>query len=289
MSPRARLRFLFLLPIFAGCWTSAQHGDVIDERLRALEADDKDHGQALDAQQKRLAEQLPRIDAKLKEMTDTLEKVNRAAHRTGADVETRLDDMQEKMQELSGQLAEARHRLEGLQTAEQAALTETDMKLAAALGPQAMAELNAKEKAQKLAPAGRDDLFAVAFKQYKEGDPDVGRELFLEFLRRYPQDAQAGDAQYYIGDSYYQTGRLKQAALAFGKLQEAFPKSDRVCDARLKLGLSFSGLKMPDDARTAFEETLHRCGGKVAIAKIARQKLAELVHAPAHKPRRPAH
>lgn len=274
---RALIAVLSLLA--SGCWTSAQHGQIIDDRLQALEADDKDHQKALDGQERKLAEQLPRIDAKLQEMTAALEKLNRATHRTGADVETRLDDLQEKMQALGGQIAEARHRVEELQAAQATASQETDRKLAAALGPQAMAEISAKEKAHKLAPADRDGLYDVAIKQYKGGDPDVARELFLEFLRRYPADPRDGDAQYFVGDGFFQTGRLKQAALAFGKVPDQYPKSDKVCDARLKLGLTLLGLKMPEDARAAFEETLHRCAAKLPLAKQAKQKLAELARA----------
>ena len=282
-SPLALLAVLLL----AGCWTSAHHGDLIDQRLRGLEADDHDHQDAIAAQRQKLDAQLPRVDEKIQQMTETLDKLNRVAHRTGADAEVRLDDMQEKMQQLRGDLEETRHRIDLLTQALQQSSVETDQKLAAVLGPQAMAEVAAKEKAMKLAPADRPGLFATAFTQYKEGDLQVSRDLFLEYLRRYPSDPQAGEAQYYAADALFQGGQLKQAALSFQKVPDKYPRSTRVCDARLKLGLSLLGLKMGEDARAAFEETLRRCGGKVAIAKIAKAKLAELAHpSPAHHPRR---
>ncbi len=262
--------------LFAGCWTSAHHGDVIDQRLKALEADDQDHQAAIDAQHRQLAAQLPKIDEKLRQMTDALDKLNLVAHRTGADADARLDDFQEKIQQLQGELDETRHQIQQLVSGEQAVASSVDQKLAQALGAKAMAQVTAREKAMKLAPADRSGLYAVAFKEYKGSDWDVARELYLEYLRRYPSDPQAGEAQFYVGDCLLQAGQLKEAALAFQKVSDTFPRSDRVCDARLKLGESLLGLKMKDEAKLALDDTLKRCGGKLAIAKEARLKLDEL-------------
>jgi TolA-binding protein len=156
---------------------------------------------------------------------------------------------------------------------------EADRKLAAALGPLALADATAKEKAQKIAVADRPGLYAQAFKLYSSGTPgdvDVARELFFEYLRRYPNDAQAGEAQYYAADCFLQAKRFKEAALAFQKVPDQYPKSPKVCEARYKLGLCFMGLKMREDARAAFEETLKGCSGKASLAKDVKAKLAEL-------------
>jgi TolA-binding protein len=263
------MRRAAVLLLFAGCWTSAQHGDVIDSRLKALEADDQDHQEAIVSQRKQLAEQVPRIDAKLEEMNQTLDRINQATHRTGADVGVRLDELQEQLQHLRGSLDEVQHRIDQLVASDEA-------KFAAVLGPEAMAQVSAKEKAAKVAPADRSGLFAAAYKQVRDGDPALGRELFSEYLRRYPKDPQAGEAQYGVADSFYKEGKFKEAALAFQKVVDQYPNSSSVCDARLKLGLSLGGLKLLEDERAAFEETLRRCGGKVAVAKQARAKLEEL-------------
>jgi len=148
-----------------------------------------------------------------------------------------------------------------------------------------MAQLGAKEKAIKLAPADRSGLYAVAFQQYNARAFDVARELFVEYLRRYPSDAQAGEAEYYVGDCQFQAGQFKQAALAFQKVTDQYGKSPIVCNARLKLADSLDGLKMREEAKLAYEDALKLCGGKVAIAKQAKQKLLDLSHAP-HHPKR---
>jgi TolA-binding protein len=262
--------------LLSACWTSAHHGDVIDQRLKALEADDQDHQTAIDAQRRQLEAQLPKIDQKLQQMTDALDKLNAVAHRTGADADARLDDLQEKLQLLQGELDETKHQLQQLATGEQSVASSLDQKLAAALGSKAMAQVTAREKAMKLAPPDRSGLYAVAFKEYKGADYDVARELYLEYLRRYPTDPQAGEAQFYVGQCLLQSGQLKEAALAFQKVSDSYPRSDRVCDARLKLGESLFGLKMRDEAKLALEDTLRQCGGKLAVAKEAKEKLRDL-------------
>jgi TolA-binding protein len=275
----------------AGCWTSAHHGDLIDQRLTALEADDHDRRQQLQDLATQLQGQLPKIDAKLAELDETLNRLNSATHRSGADVAVRLDEMQEQMQKLRGLVEETQHRLDQLQSVAQSSAQEADRKLAAALGPQALADASAKEKAQKIAVADRADLFAQAFKLYNSGQPadiDVARELFFEYVRRYPADPQAGDAQYFAADCFLQAKRYKEAALAFQKVPDQYPKSPKACDARYKLGLCFMGLKLQDDARAALEETLNRCSGKVGLAKQVKARLAELNKSEkGRKPNRP--
>ena len=157
-----------------------------------------------------------------------------------------------------GLMDETQHRLDQLQSVTQSSAQEADRKLAAALGPQALADATAKEKAQKIAVADRPGLYAQAFKLYSSGAPadmDVARELFQEYLRRYPNDPQAGEAQYYAADCFLQAKRYKEAALAFQKVPDQYPKSSKVCESRYKLGLCLMGLKMRDDARAALEET----------------------------------
>jgi len=279
---------LFCTLALSACWTSAQHGELIDQRLSALEADDQDRRKQLQDLQTQLQAQLPKMDAKLAELDEALNRLNSATHRSGADVAVRLDEMQEQMLKLRGLMDETQHRLDQLQSVAQTTAQESDRKLAAALGPLALADASAQEKAQKIAVADRPGLFAQAFKLYSSGKPpdiDVARELFLEYLRRYPTDAQAGEAQFYAADCFLQAKRYKEAALAFQKVPDQYPKSSKACEARYKLGVCFMGLKLRDEARAAFEETLSRCSGKVGLAKDAKARLAELGKGEkAHKP-----
>jgi len=204
--------------LLAGCWTSAQHGELMDQRLAALEADDREHQEAILQQRKQLADQIPRIDAKLAEMTETLEKLNQATHRSGADVGVRLDELQGQLQSLRGLLEETQHRVDQMASSQ-------DSKIAAALGPEKMAALSAKEKAAALAPTDRAALLAVAGKQLAEGEPAVARELFSEYLRRYPNDSRAGEAQYGLASEYFKEGKYKEAALGFQKVPDQYPAS----------------------------------------------------------------
>lgn len=262
--------------VLSGCVTSG-HGDLIDQRLAAVEADSKDQRAAIESQRQQLVAQLPKLDDKLKEVSETLEKVNQATHRTGADVSVKLDDLMGNIQQLRGMIEETQHRLDLMGTAEQQAQQDSDRKLAAAIGPQALAQVTAKEKALKLAPTDRSGLYLMAVEQLQQvKDLDVARELFLEYLRRYPKDPQAADAQYEVAQTYYQAGRFKDAAVAYSKVTDGFPGSAKACDARLGVGLSFLGLKLKDDAKAALDETLTRCSGKATIAKEARARLLEL-------------
>ncbi len=266
--PEARLLAPLLLSL-SGCWVSSQHGDIIDQRLQALEADSQD-------QRKAIADQERRLLAKIEQTRAALDRLNSGTHRSGADLDARLDDLTEKLHELQGELSEALHHLQGLAAAQKANSTEVDQKLAAALGSQALAQVDAREKAMKLAPPDRAGLFAVAFQQYGAGAYEVAGQLFQEYLRRYPKDAKDGDAQFFVAESSFHAGQYKQAALGYQKVVDAYGRSDKVCDARLGLGASLAALKMRPEAKLAYQETLRRCGGKIAVARQARHALAAL-------------
>src|SRR5580704_13846537 len=122
---RNRLFVVASLGWLAACVTSG-HGDIIDQRLAALEADSKDQRDALEAQRQQLEAQLPKLDAKLKEVSEALDRLNQATHRSGADVSVRLDELEEHIQSLRGALEETQHRIDQATKVEQEAQKDSD-------------------------------------------------------------------------------------------------------------------------------------------------------------------
>jgi tol-pal system protein YbgF len=71
------------------------------------------------------------------------------------------------------------------------------------------------------------------------GDAEGG---FRDFLGRYRSHSLAGNAQYWLGETYYVQGDYKQAAQSFLSGFQDFPKSRKAPDSLLKLGLSLNRL-----------------------------------------------
>jgi tol-pal system protein YbgF len=103
-----------------------------------------------------------------------------------------------------------------------------------------------------------DQLYKASYSyllQQNWGEAEAG---FDEFLRRYPNDAMAGNAQYWLGEVYFTRGEYKQAASAFLKGSKSYAKSVKAPDSMLMLAMSLDRLGQRDAACQAFGELTAR-------------------------------
>ena len=77
---------------------------------------------------------------------------------------------------------------------------------------------------------------------------------FRQLLDTYPEDPLAGDAQYWIGETYYARGQYKNAADAFLKGYKTYKSDQKAPDTLLKLGMALAALGQKDAACSTFNE-----------------------------------
>jgi tol-pal system protein YbgF len=77
---------------------------------------------------------------------------------------------------------------------------------------------------------------------------------FRQLLDAYPKDPLAGDAQYWIGETYYVRGQYKNAADAFLKGYKTYKSGQKAPDTLLKLGMALAALGQKDAACSTFNE-----------------------------------
>ena len=65
---------------------------------------------------------------------------------------------------------------------------------------------------------------------------------FRRFLQSHPRDRLAPDATYWLGESYYQRGRYREAAEQFLKVSTDYASSPVAPEAMMKLGASLNGM-----------------------------------------------
>lgn len=74
-------------------------------------------------------------------------------------------------------------------------------------------------------------------------------ELALRtFVTKHPQDALAGNAKYWLGETYYVRGDFQQAAVTFAEAYQEYPDNSKAPDNLLKLGMSLAALGNTADA-----------------------------------------
>lgn len=88
----------------------------------------------------------------------------------------------------------------------------------------------------------------------RTGQFDDAEGNLRAFLALHGGHPLAGNAQYWLGETYYVRGRYEDAAVAFAEGFQKYPKSVKAADNLLKLGMSLSRLNKRREACTAFGE-----------------------------------
>jgi tol-pal system protein YbgF len=87
------------------------------------------------------------------------------------------------------------------------------------------------------------------------GQDYAGAEAALRsFITRHPQHALTGNAQYWLGETYYVRKDYRQAAVAFAEGYQNYPNSAKAPDNLLKLGLALAQIGEKSDACEAFAQ-----------------------------------
>jgi tol-pal system protein YbgF len=93
-----------------------------------------------------------------------------------------------------------------------------------------------------------------AFSLLKNGQYDAAEQGFQTFLGQYPNHTLAGNAKYWLGESYYARGQYDKASRTFAEAYQEYPKGAKAPDNLLKLGLSLAGLGKKEDACIALAQ-----------------------------------
>jgi len=132
----------------------------------------------------------------------------------------------------------------------------------------------AKEKVEP-PPAkemAENELYAKAKQDFDNGELDVARTGFQEFIKRYPKSTIADSAQFWVGEIYYRQKWYEKAILEYQKVIENYPKGNKVQASLLKQGFSFFNLGDKSNARLILKELINKYPSSNE-AKIAKQKL----------------
>ena len=103
-------------------------------------------------------------------------------------------------------------------------------------------------------PGDAQDQYERAKALLMEGNFAGAESAFTSFLNQYADNDLAGEAQYWLAETYYVRGAYRQAGQAFTDGLKKYPKSPRGPDSLLKLGMSLAALNQNDEACSTFKE-----------------------------------
>ena len=96
------------------------------------------------------------------------------------------------------------------------------------------------------------EVYQKGLEALKASDFAAAEENFNTVLNKYPKDKLAGNAQYWLGETYYARKDYGRAAVAFAKGYQGYKNNPKGADSLLKLGMSMQELGKKGEACAAF-------------------------------------
>jgi tol-pal system protein YbgF len=97
-------------------------------------------------------------------------------------------------------------------------------------------------------------LYQQGYAALLQKDYGGAETAFRQLVETYPSDQLAGDAQYWLGETYYMRGQYKNAADSFLKGYQNYKSGQKAPDTLLKLGMALAELGQKDAACSTFGE-----------------------------------
>ena len=255
MVRRSLLLGVGLLAGVSGCVTKGDVQQVQDDiALFKAETSRRDSARAA---------QLTQVIQMQQRVMDSLTNSRRAVGQLRGDLASDLYNIQQQLvqlQELTGQsqqrLSELRTQLEA--RGEQISSTTTGDTAA----PPAPSSTSA------------DQMYEASLAQLRRGSTSTARQGLREMLRTYPTSERAGDALYFIGQSFA-AENPDSAAVYYEQVVQKHPSSSRAASALYNLGLVAERRKETRKAREAYQRVVQKYPQSDEAA-LARDRLKAL-------------
>ncbi len=212
-------------------------------------------------------------------------------NQTLIDLMTRIDSLQNEVQQMLGQMEEQTYSMEQLQQRQRDLYLDVDRRL------RDLEAARASLSAAPITPAGgalpeptangavsHTDVVASqeeraaygrAFNLLKEGRYDLAVTAFKTFVQTYPQGPFVDNAQYWLGEANYVQRNFAVALSEFDKAVKNHPNSPKRADALLKMGYTFQELGQNDNARMSLNKVIKNYPNTTA-ARLAQKRLQDL-------------
>jgi tol-pal system protein YbgF len=206
-------------------------------------------------------DQMRTITGQIEEVTYNIAQLKRRVDTLASDIDQRLSALEHHdggstpaaADQASSGDAQARRAAPpngaGANPAEPASRSGVLGQLPASSGEQTAA---APATAANLPAGNSQDQYNYAFGLLRQADYPGAEQALRAFIQRYPNDPLAGNAQYWLGETYYVRKDYNNAASVFAEGYQKYPKGGKAADNLLKLGMALGQLGQKADACRAF-------------------------------------
>jgi tol-pal system protein YbgF len=193
-----------------------------------------------------------------------------------ADLLQQIDSLQTEVRNLRGKIEVQDNEIERLKARQRELFSDIDKRVSDLEHRGTAVPAAAAAPAAASAPTAQEQqAYDAAFNLLKQGSYDRASKAFTDFIAKYPQSSLGGNAQYWLGQTYYVTRKFRQAREEFNKVGQDSVDAEKAADALLKVGYSSYELRDWAGARAALTQVSARYPGSAA-AKAAEQRLARM-------------
>jgi tol-pal system protein YbgF len=108
-----------------------------------------------------------------------------------------------------------------------------------------------------LPSASASAQYNAAFGLLRRADYSDAETAFRSFVEQHPDSSLAGNAQYWLGESYYARGHYADAAVAFAEGYKRYPRGPKASETLLKLAMALGRSDQKQNACVALAQLGH--------------------------------
>jgi tol-pal system protein YbgF len=134
---------------------------------------------------------------------------------------------------------------------------------------------NPSAAAPAMPPISADTLYQNGLRDYQTGNYDLAHQEFTDYIRNFPSNDLASNAQFYLGEILYAQGDYKKAINAYDAVLANYPHSFKLSDSLLKKAMAEQDLSMRTAAIRDYRDVIRRFPGSDA-SRRASSRLRDL-------------
>lgn len=116
-------------------------------------------------------------------------------------------------------------------------------------------------------PISADTLYQNALRDYNSGNYPLANQEFSDYIRNFPHNDLASNAQFYLGEILYAQGNYKGAVDSYDAVLTNYPNSFKLSDSLLKKGMAEERLHERTAAERDYRLVVRRFPGSPAARK----------------------
>jgi tol-pal system protein YbgF len=116
-------------------------------------------------------------------------------------------------------------------------------------------------KTSLAAPAVEYEAYSAALSTLESGGAQAAETLFTTFLSAYPRSPLAPNAEYWLGECFYNQKRYSDAILAFQNVTAQYPDHSKASASLLKIGYAYERLSDRQNAVFYLQQLLENYPG----------------------------